>query len=201
VRTLARLDVGKEGEPRFIPELSAVRTNVRAAGPDRPARFWYQLPPLTDRHRPALLLARINNRHPRTLVNEDRRAVIDANFSTLWPTPAATVDTHALLAALNSTWCAAVLELTGTVMGGGALKVEAAHLRRIPIPRLADEVWEQLSELGGRLAGPDGSDATLEAIDVLLFEAMRLSDVRAQVAAVAATQASSRRRSSRRASP
>jgi tRNA G10 N-methylase Trm11 len=192
VRTVARLDVGKEGEPRFIPELSAVRTNVRAAGPDRPARFWYQLPPLTDRHRPALLLARINNRHPRTLVNEDRGAVIDANFSTLWPTQAATVDTHALLAALNSTWCAALLELMGTVMGGGALKVEAAHLRRIPIPRLEDAAWSELSKLGGRLAGRDGSDATLEAIDALLFDAMGLGDVRGQVAAIAAERLAAR---------
>jgi hypothetical protein len=48
--------------------------------------------------------------------------------------------------------------------GRGALKVEAAHLRRLPIPALSSEEWERLSVLGQALA--TGIDANVrDAID------------------------------------
>ena len=46
-----------------LPELSAVRTNVR------PGRFWYHLPRLTSRHAPDLFIARVNGRNPRPYQN------------------------------------------------------------------------------------------------------------------------------------
>jgi predicted RNA methylase len=152
VRTSARVNIGSDHEPKVIPSLSAVVTNVRPPATDRAPRFWYQLPPLRDRHRPSLAVARVNHRHPRAFLNAERKCVIDANFSTIWPSERALVDEFALLTILNSAWCAAALELSCTVMGGGALKVEAAHLRRLPLPCLEPRTWKELSELGQRLA-------------------------------------------------
>jgi predicted RNA methylase len=155
VRMAAQVDLGSEDRPRPIPRLSAVAPNARPfdpARPQRPARFWYQLPRLADRHLPSLLVARVNSAHPRTLVNVGRSTVIDANFSTLWPTPQATVDAYGLLAVLNSAWCVAEMELRATVLGGGALKLEAAHLRRLALPRLSNHEWRAAEQLGRRLA-------------------------------------------------
>lgn len=195
VRRAAHVNIGSHDDFKYFPDLSAVVTNVRAATADRPARFWYQLPRFTNRHRPSLLLPRINHGHPRALLNENRRAIVDANFSTLWPTRDGAVDAHALLALLNSTWCVAILEICATVMGGGALKVEAAHIRRVPIPRLSERVGKRLSALGHQLANGRMTEATLEAIDLLLFEAMGFDDpdeVRSQLATLAAERLSAR---------
>ena len=181
VRGAQGVNVGPEQQPRFIPELSAVAPNARAFDPERPdlhARFWYQLPPLTDRHRPSLLVARVNNRHPRTLVNNQRTAVIDANFSTFWPMSRTALNVLALVAVLNSTWCIAEMELRGSVMGGGALKLEATHLRRLALPRLNAGEVSAIRQLGRRLSAArtaEHRDAALEAIDHLVFAALGVS--------------------------
>jgi hypothetical protein len=182
VRSCEGVNVGIDGRPRFIPQLSAVAPNARAFHPDRPdrpARFWYQLPRLTDRHRPSLLVARVNNRHPRTLVNNERATVIDANFSTLWPTAADAVSPFAVLAVLNSAWCVAEMELRGTVLGGGALKLEATHLRRLALPCFGGDELREVEELGHRLsAAPTAEqcDAALVEIDRLVFTALGVSE-------------------------
>jgi hypothetical protein len=75
----------------------------------------------------------------------------------MWTENDACVSAEALLALFNSSWCHAVLELTATVMGGGALKVEATHIRRVPVPALNTTQWMKLSNLGMKLA-----DASLE---------------------------------------
>lgn len=151
VRLAARTNVGSDTAPRFVPELTAVRTNVRPGsrnGTIRPARFWYQLPRMTERHQPDLFVARVNHGHPRFVANADA-TVIDANFSVLWRhEESGLADRHALLALLNSSWAQAALERSATVLGGGALKVEATHIRRMPIPVLDERTWEALSELG-----------------------------------------------------
>jgi hypothetical protein len=135
-------------------------------------RFWYQLPRFTDRHRPNVALARINHAHPKTYLNDARRSIVDANFSTLWPLDHATVDEYALLAFLNSAWAGAAMEVSCTVLGGGALKVEAAHLRRLPIPDLGTETWQELSLLGQRLAVAQpvaAASSVLAKIDTLII--------------------------------
>ena len=148
-----------------IQELSAVATNVRNGNPANgvPPRFWYMLPDLAPRHRPDVVVPRINGETPKAYVNAGRKAVVDANFSTLWTENGCPADSWALLAILNSSWCAAVLELSASVMGGGALKVEASHLRRLPVPLLTPDGWERMAILGREMAR--GSQGAKEAAD------------------------------------
>lgn len=114
-----------------IAELSAVRTNARAGSAKATPRFWYMLPPFVRRHRPDAFVARVNTGTPTVYVNRSRPILIDANFSTIWLRKGATMVIAPLL---NSTWARACMEAIGTVLGGGALKLEATHLRRLPLP-------------------------------------------------------------------
>jgi tRNA1(Val) A37 N6-methylase TrmN6 len=162
---------GYAGAAKLIPELAAVRTNVAKprAKNDWIARHWFMLPPLTHRHRPDLFVARINYEHPKTMLNPGRAVIIDANFSTLWIEPTKSgPDILAFLALMNSTWCLTAMELLGTVMGGGALKLEATHIRRLPIPKLSSEDWEQLRVLGQALVTDGSHHRILEEIDNLI---------------------------------
>jgi hypothetical protein len=43
------------------------------------------------------------------------------------------------------------MEAVGTTLGGGALKVEATHLRRMPIPALPDALKNELDDAGRQL--------------------------------------------------
>lgn len=145
VRHAATALSGKPGRKRPIPELSAVATNVRAARKGRPARFWYQLPDFQNRHRPDLYVARVNAGRPKFFLNADREALVDANFITLrCPED---MNPVAVQAVLNSTWTWAYLELVGAVMGGGALKIEAAMLQRLAIPTLSPAQWRSIEAI------------------------------------------------------
>jgi hypothetical protein len=97
--------------------------------------------------------------------------VVDANFSTLWPSAPDALPSEALLALLNGSWVWANLEATGTVLGGGALKVEATDLRRLPLPDLSAHEVEQLVALGRALVTRCTSDL-LQAIDAVVGEAL-----------------------------
>jgi hypothetical protein len=44
------------------------------------------------------------------------------------------------------------MESVGTPLGGGALKLEATHIRQVPIPPLSDRDCERLATLGQQLA-------------------------------------------------
>lgn len=162
---------GSTRNQKLIPELSAVRTNVSEpnAKNDWVGRHWFMLPPLTRRHQPDLMVARVNHLHPRTILNPEGRTVIDANFSTIWiehgdkwPKPLS------ILALMNSSWCVAAMELLGAVMGGGALKLEATHLSKLPIPNLNDENWRYLEKLGEDLVANWSQEHTLNKIDRLI---------------------------------
>jgi N-6 DNA Methylase len=148
-----------------IRELSAVAPNIRPGkmkgGGDE--RFWYMLPDLAPRHQPDIVIPRVNGRSPKAFINIGRKAVVDANFSTLWRDSDESPSALALVALLNSSWCTAALELSATVMGGGALKVEAAHLRRLPVPVMTDANWRRLDALGQRLL--DGDALAKDCID------------------------------------
>ncbi len=195
VRAAARTNVGTELETKWIPQLSAVRTNARSTHPNdlnSIPRFWYMLPPFTSRHRPELFVARVNSGHPRTILNAPERALIDANFSTLWVENQGKVDSLALLALLNSSWCIAAMELTASVMGGGALKLEATHIRRLPIPELDAVQIRRLSYLGGRLVSTHDAEATMHDIDTLMIDALvgstQLAAKRSQLSDIKNTQ-------------
>lgn len=166
VTAAAQINVGTPAAPRFVPQLSAVRTNETKPGAKGlKARFWYMLPPLAKRHLPELFVPRVNYLHPRVMMNACNPVVIDANFSTIWVQGEGVVDTHALLAFLNSTWAIAVMELTAAVMGGGALKLEATHLRRLPVPQFTADQWVHLSALGRMLAKEGDVSGVLDDID------------------------------------
>ena len=142
IRTAALTTIGTRGP---IPTMSAVRTNVRhTAGRQR---FWYHLPEFTLRHVGQLFIPRINHGSPIAAWNP-HGVVIDANFSTLWSDEEHGADSMCLLALLRSTWCRAMMELSGSVLGGGALKLEATHLRGLALPRMDSEQRQTLSRLG-----------------------------------------------------
>jgi tRNA G10 N-methylase Trm11 len=162
-------------EERYIPEFSAVRTNVRKVDPARPdvlPRWWYMLPPFAPRHRPELVIGRVNGAPPRAVLNDEPKVVVDANFSTMWLRPDASVDVYALLAVLNSTWAVTAMECMGSVMGGGALKLEATHLRKLPIPVFEKSERRRLSSLGKALVRASDPAATLSVIDEVIMKAL-----------------------------
>ncbi len=164
VRRAATTGLG--GDPRAgrISELTAVGTNARPASKigsrPRTPRFWYMLPDLARRHRPDVFVPRVNQLTPQAAINLSEPIVIDANFSTLWSDDARWTRT-AICALLRSTWARACMEAIGTPMGGGALKLEATQLRRLPVPVLDD------GEIG-RLSSTDATCPT-DAIDGVII--------------------------------
>lgn len=115
-------------------------------------REWFRLPKMAVRHLPNLCLTRVSARIPECLYveqNEQEPIAIDANMVTLWG-----IDTRQILIAfaiLNSTWTKLLLELICTVMGGGALKIEASHLKKLTIPKLNDDQKKELEVMGKKL--------------------------------------------------
>jgi N-6 DNA methylase len=195
----ARWTIRTAAGERPLPELTAVAPNHRPVfdRPDRPPTFWYQLPELADRHRPELALSRVCGNAPRTYLLRDRKVVLDANFAALWRSTSDALDEYAMLALLNSTLTVATLESVGNVLGGGALKLEAAHLRRIAVCRPGPPHRSRLAELGRRLCAGDGHRAALAEIDEIVAATVNPADPagsRAGVAAVAAGHLSRRRR-------
>lgn len=159
-----------------LPRLSAVSPNVRKANAKTgaAARFWYMLPDFAPRHRPDLFVSRVNSETPRVILNPGRKALVDANFSTLWTGPSSPIDSTAVFAYLNSSVAAALFEYTGSVMGGGALKLEATHLRSLPVPALSEKAWDTMATLGAMLveALPSKRQAVVRKIDEALCRAM-----------------------------
>jgi hypothetical protein len=170
VRLAATVPIEERGDGRPAPELSAVRTNVRAhrQGTLTP-RFWYMLPDFAQRHLPAAFIARVIGDAPWVERNVEPRILIDANFSTFWA-PSNNWSAATLKALLNSTWCQLLMESLGTPLGGGALKLEAAHLRKLPIPALSEAAKEKLHIEGLQLRR--ASQKTRERIDKIVFEAL-----------------------------
>ena len=136
---------------KTFKELSAVITNEKKTD-DGFERFWYMLPTLKKRHVPNLCIPRVCGESPEAIfVNQEskKEIIVDANFITLWnPDCRAQVIAFALL---NSTWVKLFLEAAGTAMGGGALKIEASHVRKIVFPRIDDEKKKELENIGKRI--------------------------------------------------
>jgi predicted RNA methylase len=172
VRSAARVNFGTDEDPRRIQELSAVAPNIRGPrmGDGSAPRFWYMLPDFAPRHKPDLLLARVNSTNPKTFLNDRRSAIVDANFVTIRINEKTSPDAYALLAFLNSSWCRAALELSAAIMGGGALKVEAAHIRRLPVPELDVSGWKSLSELGRKLAVAETKGTEIGLLDQVDYQ-------------------------------
>lgn len=147
---------------KTFKELSAVVTNEKKTS-NGYERFWYMLPSLKARHMPNLCISRVCGESPETVFvkqSPDKEIIVDANFITLW-----NPDYHAQMAAfvlLNSTWAKLFLETTGTAMGGGALKIEASHVRKIVFPRIEDEKKEELEIIGKKIIENRTIDSKLQ---------------------------------------
>lgn len=129
-------------------ELSAVITNEKKIGNEF-ERFWYMLPLLRERHVPNLCISRVCGESPETIfVKQElgKEIIVDANFITLWNS----MESNQIIAfaLLNSTWAKLFLEIIGTTMGGGALKIEASHVKKIVFPRIDDEKKRELESVG-----------------------------------------------------
>lgn len=157
------------GGETLFPQLSAVATNQRFSPEGVPVSFWYQLPPLTRRHRPDILVPRVCGGTPVSYLNADG-AIVDANFSTLWPKVHGALPVEAVLAVMNSAWVQANLEARSTVLGGGALKIEAVDLRRVALPQLSEPDVSELTRLGRQLVERHNRSA-LDAIDEVVLRA------------------------------
>lgn len=170
VRLAAQPSQGGTANVKRIPDLSAVRTNIRTPrNSNTTPRFWYMLPDFAPRHLPAVFVPRVNHGRPWAESNFDPPILIDANFSTLWSTEE-TWTRFALKAMLNSIWCHALMEALGTPLGGGALKLEASHLRQMPIPKLSETAREALDSAGKELTAD--APNTRSRIDVIVLHAV-----------------------------
>ncbi|MCQ2548875.1 MAG: N-6 DNA methylase [Lachnospiraceae bacterium] len=155
-------------EKRYC-DLSAVKPNEKRSQ-NGYLRFWYMLPKLQKRHEPDLCISRLCGKTAECLYvdNDCRNVVVDANFITLWNT--GTIDNMTMFALLNSTWFKCYMELIGTRMGGGALKIEANQVRRVLFPRLTANIQNRLSELGKQLLNDESNfDYVRKLIDEQLF--------------------------------
>lgn len=147
---------------KTFKELSAVVTNEKKTS-DGYERFWYMLPPLKARHMPNLCISRVCGESPETVFvkqSPNKEIIVDANFITLW-----NPDYRAQMAAfvlLNSTWAKLFLETTGTAMGGGALKIEASHVRKIVFPKIEDEKKKELESIGKKIIEDRTIDSKLQ---------------------------------------
>lgn len=175
VRAAGQVNFGTAAKPQKVWNLTAVSPNIRPAARGIPPRHWYMLPDFAVRHLPDILLARVNSSTPTAYLNKARQCLIDANFSTMWTLPISKWNAAALLAFMNSAWVHAVIETSGVVMGGGALKVEAAHLRRLPVPAFNAEQLCKLSQHGDELAAMVEHaevEAILNSINAVVGEAL-----------------------------
>lgn len=180
ITQVASTPLSSKDPTKLFPELVAVATNNKTDRTGRPVKFWYQLQALAPRHRPALFLGRVCGGRPKAFRNGSG-VVVDANFSTLWPVEPGALPADALLALLNSSWTWANLESTCTVLGGGALKVEATDLRRLALPDLSAEAVDRLAQLGRSLV-ESPSDAVREAIDQVVADSVVPADVTSDLA-------------------
>lgn len=164
----AATELVRNGAVVRIPDLSAVRT--RFNGQERRAkrtRAWFQLP-LMPRHDAEVFAPRVNATHLRAFLNPNRQ-LIDANFSTLVAGEKVALSPSAMVLLLNSDAVRAVMETIATPLGGGALKVEAAHLRELRLPRLAVHELRELETIAASMdhAGETGRKVTARANAVI----------------------------------
>lgn len=138
----------RDGRGRRFKDYSAVRPNEKTDG-KQITREWYRLPKMTNRHLPNLCLTRVSANTTECLYvqqSAETPIAIDANMVTLWGKSERNI--LIAFALLNSTWSKLSLELICTVMGGGALKVEASHLKRLLLPKLSEDQLEELEKAG-----------------------------------------------------
>ena len=141
----------RDAKGRRFKEFSAVRPNEKRNG-NVVVREWFRLPKMVSRHLPKLCITRVSAKIPECLYipqSEEAPIAIDANMVTLWGNNAKNI--RIAMAILNSTWSKLLLELICTVMGGGALKIESTHLKKLLIPKMSDIQLKKLEAIGTEL--------------------------------------------------
>lgn len=168
--------INTRGGKRLIPEMSAVRTNGPTSE-QTSAKYWYMLPSLKMRHTPDFAIPRVVGREYRvTLLPEDRSVVCDANFITLWRETDA-VAREALFALLTSSLVQLQLECICSVLGGGALKIESADLKKLLLPTPTKKLIKKLAVLGVQmLKGIDKPGRIRSSVDNAILEASAPED-------------------------
>lgn len=175
----------KSGVIVRIPELSAVKTNVRKASSGEIGGKWFHLPTLADRHIPELFLPRIVGKEIKTYMNCEPKLVIDANFITLWSANKDSVSKFVILALMNSDWTRAWLESVCTPLGGGGLKIEAVNLKTLCFPKSVFQNLPTLESIGRELfvseiSRQDIQNRIAKAMDIHAF-APRLGNLQKQM--------------------
>ena len=143
---IAKAEEYRDRRGRRFKDYSAVRPNEKTDG-KQIIREWFRLPKMTNRHLPNLCLTRVSANTTECLYvqqSAETPIAIDANMVTLWGKSQRNI--LIAFALLNSTWSKLSLELICTVMGGGALKVEASHLKRLLLPKLSEDKLEELEK-------------------------------------------------------
>ena len=141
----------RDSKGRRFKDYSAVKPNEKKKG-DIITCEWFRLPKMASRHIPNLCLTRVSSKIPECLYVEQGGVspiVVDANMVTLWSTDMRTI--RIAMALLNSTWSKLSLELICTVMGGGALKIEASHIKKLLFPRFSMTQLDAFEKVGSRL--------------------------------------------------
>ena len=153
-------------------DMSAVKTNIKK-DKEGYTGFWYMLPKLQHRHLPNICIQRVCGKGVESLFveqSEDYPIIVDANFTTLWN--GNKEQAYILFSLLNSLWFQCYSELVATVMGGGALKLEATHVRKIMFPVLSSKQQKKLAVLGKKLVDEDKNKAeVIREIDGVVFSA------------------------------
>lgn len=149
IEEAATLRVQKNDGIIHVPEMPVLQTYQNKPTPEHLPAFWYSLA-LQSRHIGVIFVNRINYKEIPFVLNDMKDPyVVDANFTTI------TLDTmdekllHMYFAIFNSSLLRLQLEKNCTVMAGGALKVEATHLRKILFPDLGAFSEKQLLTLYG----------------------------------------------------
>ena len=148
---ITRAEKYRDGKGRRFQEFSAVKPNEKTDG-KRIIREWFRLPKMSDRHLPNLCMTRVSANMTECLyVQQSAKTpiAIDANMVTLWSKEERAI--YIAFALLNSTWSKLSLELICTVLGGGALKIEASHIKKLLFPKLPKEKLDVLEKAGKTL--------------------------------------------------
>ncbi len=148
---IARAEEYRDKNGRRFKDYSAVKPNEKKDG-EKIVREWFRLPKMADRHLPNLCMTRVSANTMECLYikqNIEMPIAIDANMVTLWGKD--TRNNLIAFALLNSTWSKLSLELICTVLGGGALKVEASHLKKLLLPKLPKDKLDLLEKVSATL--------------------------------------------------
>ncbi|WP_295222556.1 N-6 DNA methylase [uncultured Chryseobacterium sp.] len=167
------LNIGTTENPKYIPQLSAVKTNV--SNINDKIKTWYQIPELKDRHLPDICVPRVNTNKIKPLIIE-KGVIVDANFITINVSPNSLINKYGILALLNSDWTSFQLEIIGNILGGGALKLDRNHLHNLLFSNNIYKYKKELEKFGKKLAEyPEDKEALL-IINEIVNTSLDLND-------------------------